>query len=580
MDKSHLSGATELVLQGKVLAGGIVIGQPLFVGVWDKVVPEAEIPARKIELEVERYRRAVSLSKKDLWALKAALDVQGGGIASDCIDVHINMLEDPLFTTWVEEKIRQLMRNSESVFFGVVSEYKQHFSRADEFFQQRFLDIQDVSSRVLRYLQGAPGKQMDMVGKRILFAKDFVPSQIAQLTLQSGCGACSQYSGVHTHSVLIARSKRVPFLSDIDIEHVCSLAPKTVIIDAEKGILILNPSAETMQYYLLLLEEQNVSFTSEAQQEAAVAYTVDGTPCSLLANIGDVSDAVTFHKVFQQVGLLRTEYLFLGNKSMPTVEEQKAMYNKIFSSLGRKWITVRLFDFGADKPPFGFSSKDMDCQLRGIRFLLKYVDVLQAQLEALLSLVSQYHFRLLLPFVTSAEEVVLFQKILHSVSMSKGLSCNMQVGSMLEVPGALFVGQQLSEVVDFFSLGTNDLAQYVLGVDRGTLGWNKFQYHTHPAVLSAIHMATQIAYKGNKPLSVCGEMATDELLVPVLLGMGITSFSGPPPLLHNVKKVIQKWSRQEAFELTKKALTFSTQESLFKFLTQVYDSKLGASLNL
>lgn len=582
----------EMRFQGFPVSEGIAIGPPFFLLVEERKIPCFSIAEHQIEAEIARYRRALVCSKQDLKRIQKDLQMEGSTEAVMIIDAHILMLDDPLMTEQVEDKIRQMMLNTESVFQTVLDDYEHRFSQiSDPFFQQRFLDILDISKRILGHLcpSDPPFGFSDIPLQSIVFAKELVPSHTASAQSSHVSAFVTQAGGGNSHAALIARAKGIPYVACIDIVSLKQIRAECVIVDGQTGEVILNPTFETLERYK---HRKTCLKTAQQVLQKEVHYdaeTMDGCPVQIFANIGHISDLDNLEQVgFDGVGLLRTEYLFFQNHFLHSYEEdQYATYLAMIQKVGPLPIVIRVFDVGGDKH-FNLSElalKEPNPVLgcRGIRFLLRHKDIFKTQLRAILRAAVHGNVRLLLPLISDINELYQSRQLIAEIAQdlkSKGIPVeeNIPVGCMIEVPSAVLICDALAASSDFFSIGTNDLVQYTLGIDRNNPAMSDFCYPAHPSVIRMIKMVVTEAKRHQRRVTLCGEIASNPLFIPLLLGLGVDEFSCSPRYIPLVKRAIRQTSLLSAHELALRILALNSTFDISKALLEAYD-KNSAILN-
>jgi phosphotransferase system enzyme I (PtsI) len=564
----------EIRIKGAPVSEGIAIGVPHFLIPMEEAIPEFPITVGEVDGEIARYRRALFSSREDLERLQSDLEDEGSDDAVTIIDTHIQMLDDPMITTHMEEKIRLMGRNTEAVFRSVINEFESKVTaRCDSFFRERLIDVMDVSKRILGHLGNKQKSSFcDIPPNSVIFAKELAPSQTAAVNASHVGGFVTEAGGGNSHAALIARSKGIPYVTAIEIEFLLKTEPDYVIVDGAQGLVILNPSQETLREYEKLLAHLKSRFALLEREAILKAETRDRTPIRLLANIGDKSelDLLTQHGA-EGVGLFRTEYLLLQESVFfPHEEEQYLVYREVIDQLQGMPLIVRAFDIGGDKNPELFRDlrKEPNPVLgcRGIRFLLRYPEIFRVQLRALFRAAKDRDVRLLLPLIADLNELKAARKIIEEVKMELSSSRSLPVGCMIEVPSAVLIADALAQSCDFFSIGTNDLIQYTLGMDRSDPAMGEICYPAHPSVLRLIKMAVAQAQKYGKHIGICGEIASNPLFIPLLLGLGLREFSCASRYLPAISEMIRKLFISDCETLAEKALQMNTSEEIAALL--------------
>ena len=570
----------EFRLQGNPVSEGVAIGYLFFLpALSEEFIPEFSIEESFLAAEVSRYYEAVEKSKEDLLLLKGNLEKEGSQEALEIIETHVQMLRDPLITMDVEQKIKSSQRNAESVFSSVIRDYEKKFSKiTDPFFQQRIVDVLDLSKRILEHLAGKSRVNFSEIPRNsIVFAKELVPSHTAAIQASRVSAFVTQQGGGCSHAALIARSKGIPYISSIDVQVLQDAGSSRVIVDGESGEIIFYPILETLRKYQELKIRFNTTYKLLQQEVFPCTETMDGYVVHVYANVGSLADLEEFQICKPEgIGLFRTEYLFLDkNIVFLSEEEQIDAYAKVFSKAEGFPIVVRVFDVGGDKNPDMFLEYEKETNpilgCRGIRFLLRHPILFRTQLRALMKAFKQTELKILLPLVSDIGEVIQSKKIIQEVEeelkkQGEVGDLKIVIGCMIEVPSAAFLCDVILREVDFLSIGTNDLVQYTLGMDRSNPAVRDFFYPAHPSILRMIKMIVEEAKRQNKPVTICGEMASNPVFIPLLLGLGLTDFSCSFRHIPLVKRAVRQCLLLRAVELAEKILQLSSHAEIAQAL--------------
>jgi phosphotransferase system enzyme I (PtsI) len=581
----------EFRLQGAPVSEGIAIGTSYFIAPQnDDSIPEFTIKGHQVDGEIERYRQALAACRVELGYLKRSLEKEGSQDAIDIIDTHIQMLEDPLITDHVEDKIRQVRRNTESVFSSVIREYEKKFAKMkDTFFQQRLIDILDLSKRILGHL-GEKNKInfSEIPLSSIVFAKELIPSHTAAIQASRVSAFVTQSGGGNSHAALIARAKGIPYVSSIDVDLFQSIQGRSIIVDGQTGEIIVNPDKATLDRYKEIKTRLKTSYQLLQQDSHHVTETVDGYSVRILANVGNLSDLGEMHAFRSEgIGLFRSEYLFLEKHTLfISEEEQYQAYCELVEKSQGMSVVIRVFDIGGDKNPDLLFDHEKEANpvlgCRGIRFLLRHPNIFKTQLRAIMRAAHQANIKLLLPLISDIHELHEAKKIINEVQdelVELGVvkRRHYPVGCMIEVPSVVFICDAIAKESDFLSIGTNDLVQYTLGVDRSNPSMSDFCYPAHPSVIRMIKMVVMEARKQNKPVTICGEIASNPIFIPLLLGLGVNEFSCSPRYIPFVKRAVRNTVLLEAYELAQRVLQMSSPNEISKTLVEAYSDSLPAN---
>jgi phosphoenolpyruvate-protein phosphotransferase (PTS system enzyme I) len=574
----------EICLKGISISEGIAFGNAVFLlSIEKKEIPDFPISREEVDAEIARYHQALSSSRRDLVTLQKSLAKEGSSEGASIISTHIEMLADPVITTNVEGKIRELLKNTETAFHTVIKDYQKRFSETtDAFFQQRLSDVQDLSQRVLRNLCQTQNLPTDkIVFNAIVFIKELIPSDTAVFQTKQISAFVTQNGGGTSHAALIARSKGIPYVSGIDIFSLAHVEGKPIIVDGFTGNVFINPSQTTTNNYKKLKSRFTQQYQQLEKDNKFVAETFDGYPLYLYANINTLNDLDLAHQYgCHGIGLFRSEYLFMRDSSLFFDEErQYLIYRKIFKKAGNLPFTFRVLDLGGDKEHACFqeTAKVFNPVLgcRGIRFLLQRQDVLKTQLRAVYRAALGFQVRILLPLISDMQEFCEIKNIITEIVV--GLKekffkeFKLPLGCMLEVPAALLICDLLTEESDFLALGTNDLIQYSLGIDRTNPGMSGFYHPAHPGIIRMIKMAIVETKRFRKPLTVCGEMASCPLFTSLLIGLGVQNLSCSPRFIPIIKRTIRHLSFVDACSVAEHVLTLKTHFEITKYLSECFN---------
>jgi phosphoenolpyruvate-protein phosphotransferase (PTS system enzyme I) len=573
----------ELRIQGVPVSEGIAIGIPYFLAtLQEESIPEFPIAMGEIESEIARYRRALFSSRKDLERLQTDLESEGSTDAITIIDTHIQMLEDPLITTHMEERIRHMRQNTESVFRSVINEYEKKFSQTqDTFFQERLVDVMDISKRILGHLCPTENLPLDIPANSILFANELNPSETAAMQTTCVQAFVTERGGGNSHAALIARAKGIPFVANIDLKLLQNIKDKWIIVDGMTGEIVINPYPETLRRYKELKKQLKTRYQLLEQEGCLSAQTLDGYQIRLSANIGLIEEVGAIHKnKIEGIGLFRSEYLLLDNPSLVTSEEkQYQLYLQILKKARGLPVVIRVFDLGGDKYPNLYLEREKELNpllgCRGIRFLLHYKEIFRIQLRALYRASPFGNLSLLIPLISDVEELQNTKKLIQEVKeelMGRGTHFleEIPLGCMIEVPSAALICDDLMQECAFLSIGTNDLIQYVLGIDRSNALMSHACYPAHPSVIRLLQMIISRARYCDKSVSICGEIASNPLFIPLLLGLGIREISCSPRFIPSIKQIIRRCYLHETQAFAASLLPLSSSSEIAERLTREY----------
>jgi phosphotransferase system enzyme I (PtsI) len=566
----------EVTVQGISASQGIAYGQ-IFVYLRSEIqVPTYQVdPDKRID-EIARFDRALLVTRQQIAKIQDEVEKNLGKNEALIFDAHLLVLEDQALISETIREFETTGRNIESCFDSVSRKYIQAFSEIDdEYLRERAGDIQDVAQRVLQNLLGQAENSLSrLVERRIVVANDLSPSDSAGIDRGSGLAIVTESGSKTSHAVIVARSMKVPAVVGIRDVTQRVKTGDWMLVDGYEGLVILNPSESTLFRYGKI-QSRKKSFESrllEANRRESV--TLDGVAVSLMANIEKVDEVAQVKEYYAQgVGLYRTEYLFLNASRMPNEQEQFLAYKAVVEALAPNPVIIRTLDLGGDKPmasnPDLFPKEANPFMgYRAIRFCLDNPDIFKDQLRAVLMASSHGKARLMYPMISGAEEVAQANAILEECRVElrargQPFDESMEVGAMIEIPSAAAVIDLLERQCDFFSVGTNDLIQYMLAIDRGNDRIAHLYEPAHPAVVRTLKRIVDDSHAKNVPVSVCGEMAGDPVYAALLLGLGVDSLSMSPTLLPAVKFLVRAMKMSDAKALAADALLMTSAKEIY-----------------
>ncbi len=571
----------EIRLKGYPICPGIAIGRPFFFTVAEENVPEFSVPDDKIEHEVNRYYSALSSSRKDLLSLQQRMQKEGGNEAAAILGAHLEMMRDPFMTVQMEEAIRQKGKNTEYVFKTVIGEYEQKFQKiTDVFFRERLKDFQDISRRIFGHLREHERCTLAQLRFRsIVFAHELSPSDTAEANTDVIEAFVTRSGAETSHVAIMARAKGIPFVSNVDFPELSVSATPLIIVDGGSGEVILNPTKETLAHYKSEGKKLKSHVKGLQQSGSLDAETIDGYRTHLSANIEMFNELDTLQQYGGEgVGLFRSEYLFLAREVFPCEDEQFLVYRSIVEKVGNHPSVIRTFDIGGDKlGNFHLSRYEKNPYLgcRAIRLMLKERTVFKTQIRAILRASAFGEVSILFPMISGVLELREAKAIVEEAKQelqdkAVPFARNIPIGCMIEVPSAAITCDILAKECDFLSIGTNDLVQYSLAVDRGNPAMSYLYTPAHPSIVRLIKMVVEEGNRAEKPVSVCGEIAADPRYTALLLGLGVHDLSVSSPALPVVKNVVRRLSIIESRKMTEHILTLSTAQEVEAVLEEAY----------
>ena len=513
--------------------------------------------AKNPEREMERFRAAVERGLEHINVIKDRMSSLISKEEGAIFDVYRLILEDPAIIQQIESQIRKQNHTAEYAVRIVFERYLQTISQIDdEYLRERTTDVKDAAQRLLENLSGVSGQRLDIPEDAVLVAGDLSPADLSVLEGDRFKGIVLSTGGVTSHASILAKSFEIP--SVVAVEDLMESVHQNdlLIVDGNSGVIYVNPKQEVVREYDRL-EKDYLDLNRELEElKELPAETLDGHRVSLYANIGLLSDVAFAHlHGAQGIGLYRTEIPFLAHRDFPGEEEQYTLYKRVVEAMAGKPVTIRTLDIGADKyPPYMRSvgaEPNPFLGWRSIRISLEVEEIFKTQLRAILRVGDLGRVRLLVPMVSSLEEILKVKELLGEAKAELQRDGTphdrqMELGVMVEVPAAVQLADRFLREVDFLSIGTNDLIQYILAVDRSNRRVANLYEPLHPAVLAALMSTIEAGKRGGKRVGLCGEMAGDPLFALLLLGMGLEEFSMGALYLPVVKKAIRSITYQAA----------------------------------
>ncbi len=532
-------------------------------------VPYGTVTQATVEREVARFTKALADTSREIRALKSDIARRMGDDHARIFETHLMILDDRMLIDGTTGLIRSERLNAAAAFEKVINRFIESIaSIEDEYLKERTIDIRDVKKRVIRHLAGKETRaSLRPTEASVIVAHDLSPSDTAQLDRRTVLAYATELGGRTSHTAIIARSQGVPAVVGLEslVEHVES--GDTVIVDGNTGIVIVNPTAETVEKYELEIERFHELEEQLLKLTGYPAQTVDGKKYALCANIdspGEVESAVDHGG--QGIGLFRTEYYFISQEQLPSEEEQYKVYRQVAEKMEGKPVVIRTLDIGGDKiAGYLHHSAELNPFLgwRGIRFCLTRKDIFKTQLRAIYRASAHGNVSIMFPMISQIEEIVRAKEICAEVradleSERYRFAEHVPLGMMVETPSAVALADHFAREAEFFSIGTNDLIQYTMAVDRGNSKIAHLYQHLHPSILRLLRLAVEAGRRRKIPVTVCGEMAGDILSVPILVGLGIDEFSVSPNMIPEVKRIIRSVTFDACRALVRRVSRFRT----------------------
>ncbi|MCR4605277.1 MAG: phosphoenolpyruvate--protein phosphotransferase [Eubacterium sp.] len=531
-------------MQGKSVFGGVAIGPIAVFSKVDTTVRRESID--DADTEIERYHKASEDAKNQLQALYDKALKEVGEANAQIFEVHQMMLDDLDYVESVENIIRSENVCAEYACATTGDNMAEIFSSMDDaYMKERAADVKDITNRLIGVLSGKGASGMNATEPSILLADDLAPSETVQLDKSLVLSFVTRYGSTNSHTAILARTMNIPALIGVDYPENCE--GKTAIVDGHKGTIIIDPDEDTLAQYRVKLEEQQKEKELLAKLKGKENVTKDGRKINIYANIGGVKDvASVLDNDAGGIGLFRSEFLYLESDDYPTEDEQFAAYKKVVEMMGGKKVIIRTLDIGADKQVgyFDLGKEDNPALgYRAIRICLTREDVFKTQLRAIYRASHYGTVSIMFPMIISLDEVKKCKEMAETVKNeldADGIPYgDVELGIMIETPAAVMISDVLAKEVDFFSVGTNDLTQYTLAIDRQNPKLDDFYDSHHPAILKMLKMIADNAHAGGAWAGICGELGADTTLTEEFLKMGYDELSVSPSMVLKVREKVR-----------------------------------------
>lgn len=538
--------------QGKSVYKGIVMGPVAVLKKNDYQVKRARI--EDPEAEVKRVKEAVEVSKKQLGRLydKAVREV--GEASAAIFEVHQMMLEDEDYLESMENMIRTELVNAEYAAAATGDNFAEMFAAMDdEYMKARSADVKDISERLVRNLSGEGDNDLSSMEPSIIVADDLSPSETVQMDKEKILAFVTVHGSTNSHTAILARMMNIPALIGVPMDLNGLKTGMTAVVDGFSGQVIFEPEEDVQKETEKRMQEEAEKQKLLEELKGKENITPDGRKINIYANIGSVGDlGYVMENDAGGIGLFRSEFLYLGRNDFPTEEEQFQAYKQAVQTMAGKKVIIRTLDIGADKQVEYFNlGKEENPALgyRAIRICLKQPEIFKAQLRALFRAAVYGNLSVMYPMITSTEEVEKIYAIVAEVEEElKAQEVQYKIpeqGIMIETPAAVMISDRLAEMVDFFSIGTNDLTQYTLAIDRQNEQLDDFYNPHHEAVLRMIRMVVENAHKCGKWAGICGELGADLTLTEQFVRMGVDELSVAPSMILKLRKVVREMKAEE-----------------------------------
>lgn len=568
----------EKIYRGLPASSGISISKAYLYTRRQVSISHHEISDEDIEKEIIEFQNAIEISKKELTKIHTLSIERIGEENSKIFQAQLDILSDKIFIDSVINRIKKDKRTSGFIFHDEISKLANILLAAkDDYLKERYSDIIDVKNRVIRNM-----KREKLVSKvdenSIIFAHELTPADTILFSKRKVQGYATDTGGSTSHTAIISRALRIPAVVGMKVISKHVLTGDTVIIDGYDGAVILHPREETIKKYEEKLARHQIEQTRFTKYVDLPCETLDKKKIEITSNI-DFVEEVDFVQNCGHcgIGLYRTEHLFMTKGEFPTEAEQIEEYTHIANVTFPKKVTIRTFDLGGDKVlPTTIKENNPNLGWRGIRICLDKTDIFKTQLRAILLSSTKKNIRIMYPMISSLDEVWKAKKIMEEVKTeldAKGAvyDKDIKVGIMIEVPSAFMLADEFAKEVDFFSIGTNDLTQYLLAVDRGNELISGLYRQLHPAVIRALKWIIDKAHNNNIKVSICGELGSMMLATPILIGMDIDEISVIPSVLPEIKQTIRGIKYSDAKQLVEKVISLPTEAEIYNEIEKFYE---------
>jgi phosphotransferase system enzyme I (PtsI) len=570
----------EIKLKGIPASPGIAIGPIFLFRKHEPIIPIRTIAANEVDQEIERLQNAVARSKKELTKVFEFAEQKLGTEQSKIFEAQLLILEDIILFEAVYERLRREQKNAEYLFKDEMEKYHQlMMASKDEYTRARADDLLDVENRILRNLEEQ--KLVSKIeGSHVIVSHNLAAADTLIFSRNDVLAYVTELGGATSHMALLARALKIPAI--VGVHQLLSLAQTNdqIIVDAYSGMIVLHPSSETLRFYEKKKTQYHTFEEALTPLRDLPAETLDGHHVKLAANV-ELEEELEFIKLqgADGIGLYRTESLLIGKEVFPSEEEQYEVYHRIAEAVFPKHAIIRTFDIGGDKFMMqAMKENNPFLGWRGIRVMLDKPQIFLDQLRAMLRASTLKNLAIMLPMVTSIKEVKLSKQLIeqakddlraHKIPFDE----NLRLGVMIEVPAAAVIADHLAREVSFLSIGTNDLIQYLLAVDRGNDIVSDIFQEFHPAVIRFLRRIIERGKQEHAWVGMCGQMAGNPLATILLVGLGLDEFSVVPNILPEVKKIIRSIHYTEAQHVAERVLTMQSEDEIKAFLKHLMKHK-------
>jgi phosphotransferase system enzyme I (PtsI) len=590
--EASVKPAAEIELHGIGVSPGVAVARVVVMGSDDDHrVSGRQLSREDVPGEISRFENAVIETRRQIKELQRGLEQRMGSGDASILDAHLMVLDDRAFVDEILKLVTEESMNAERALSQASHKYVSVLSALkDDYLRERVADVKDIARRLLRNLAGREvSRHGDIEEESIVIAVDLAPSETAALPKDLVLGFATDLGSPTSHSAVMARGMEIPAV--VGLHDITSrvVTGQSVLMDGNKGVLFVNPTAERLKVYGTVVAERKSIQSALSVFKNEPAVTKDGARITLLANIEHKEEVDSlFEYGAEGIGLLRTEYAYMSGTELPSEEELTSIYRFIATRVAPAPVIIRTQDFGGDKlAPYLNMPEGTNpfLGLRSIRFSLSEPTIFKTQLRAILRASTSGNVKIMYPMISSAEEVAEANtRLAEAKSELKGRGLpfdeNLEVGAMIETPSAALTLDIIAPLVNFVSLGTNDLIQYTIAVDRVNEQVAYLYQPTHPAILRILKNVVDVAKKNNIALSVCGEMAADPMMCPLLVGLGINTLSVAPSAVPLVKDSIRSITKVQAEQLAGSAMECTTAAAVIELCRKLIGSSAPEIMEL
>jgi phosphotransferase system enzyme I (PtsI) len=579
-----MTDGDQRVFRGVSVSGGMALGPVLLIHPFSADFPSYELSVDEVEGEMMRFDAALRQSEQQIRDLLLGMSAPSDAVGREVLETHLLVLLDHSLVGEVRKRIRRDLRNAEEVYHTVVEEFAERLAGMDDdLFRERALDFRDVGHRVLRAFGGGGSGKLQLPNVPcVLVSKELKPSEVAGLDRHRVQGIVTESGGRTSHAAIIARSMGIPMVAGV--HGLCALIEdgQDIFVDGTSGEVRLDIG----DVLLRKVAQDRERVARESAQLAGIrierAVTSDGFHMTLCANMETAAEVSAVRDSGAEgVGLFRTEFLYLEKNGLPSEDEQFAVYRTVADAMHPWPVVLRTLDLGGDKVldsrVFAVESNPF-LGLRAIRLCLRHPEMFKQQLRAMVRVAGERTIKIMYPMVTTVDEVRMANSVLDSVCLELGFDGELEVGAMIEVPSAAICAGSIAREVDFLSIGTNDLVQYVMAADRLNEAVSDLYQTAHPAVIQLIDGTVCAALKEGVPVGVCGESAGDLMLTPLFMALGISGLSVGSALVPRVKKAIRSLDRSTCRAYRDDFLRCETQGEVLAISSEIARQAYGELL--